>query len=92
VYPRVDLQVAHLFGGEPKLNPAVGAYESGLSETAGVFDRQPEQPFRERPPANFAFMFFHFKQRYKPGVIVEREFEPILQASLDSTPARAFIL
>jgi len=50
--PRIDLQVAILFRGQPQLNRAVAADKGLLAETAGVLDRYPEEPLREGAAAN----------------------------------------
>src|SRR4029077_10886714 len=52
--PRIYLQIAVLFRGQPELNRAVAADKGVLAETAGVLDRNAEQPLREGAAANGA--------------------------------------
>ena len=47
VDPRIDLQVAIFFRGEPKFNRTVAADKGLLSKARGVLDRNAQQPLGE---------------------------------------------
>ena len=54
VDPRIDLQVAIFFRGEPQFNRAVAADKGLLAKARGVFDRNAQQPLGEFAAANRA--------------------------------------
>jgi hypothetical protein len=57
VNPRIDLQVAIFFRGEPQFNRAIAANKGLLAEARGIFNRNAQQPLGELAAAYRAVKF-----------------------------------
>src|SRR5438477_10567056 len=57
--PRIDLKIAHLLGGQPEFDSAIGADQRRLDEAGRIFHGHPQKPLLDWALADLAALFVH---------------------------------